>query len=350
MPQTLILTGDVNLMNVTDPAAPFRQVTPLLRQADVIFSNLECCLYDPPGGHAVENEGFYAPAGPGGEALRLAGIHAVGNANNVNYGESAIRSSNGRLDEIGVAHCGSGANRAEARKPALIERSGLRYGFLQRTSVYWPTNHEAGPKSAGVAVIKGHTAYQLPLHKTRPEIPPCNRPGLPPVILTWVDPEYLGWFRDDVGALRKQCDVLVASCHWGLHDEVLQYMTEIAHAAIDAGADAVIGHGPHFSLPMEVYRGKPIFYGLGNFSFHTGHGARRHGDWIGMLARLAFEEGRMSRAAFRFVRHNERNETVLCAMKNEQEMLGRIATSSAATDTRIEVEGDDAVLQLRGQP
>ena len=63
-------------------------------------------------------------------------------------------------------------------------------------------------------------------------------------------------------------------------------MTEIAHAAIDAGADIVVGHGPHYSLPVEVYRGKPIFYGLGSFSFHTGHGGRRHGDWIGMMARI----------------------------------------------------------------
>ena len=52
---------------------------------------------------------------------------------------------------------------------------------------------------------------------------------------------------------------MVASCHWGLHKEVLAYMREIGHAAIDAGADIVIGHGPHYSLAVEVYRGKPIF-------------------------------------------------------------------------------------------
>jgi len=348
MPQTLILTGDVNLMGVTDPDVPFRHVAPLLRQADVVFGNLECCLYDPPGGQTVENEGFYAPAGTGGEALRRSGIQAVGNANNVNYGEAAIRSSNARLDELGIAHCGAGANRAEARRPVILERHGVRYGFLQRTSVYWPTNHEAGPKSAGVAVIKGHTAYQLPLHRTRPEIPPCNRPGLPPVVLTWADPEYLGWFKDDIAALRGQCDVLVASCHWGLHEEVLQYMTEIAHAAIDAGADAVVGHGPHYSLPAEAYKGKPVFYGLGSLSFHTGHGGHQHGDWIGMLARLDFEGRGIGRASFRFVRHNERNETVLRAMQDEREMLAAITERSARSGTRVELEGDEAVLRLRG--
>ena len=53
-------------------------------------------------------------------------------------------------------------------------------------------------------------------------------------------------------------------------------MTEIAHAAIDAGADIVMGHGPHYSLPVEMYKGRPIYYGLGNLSFHTGHVGRKH--------------------------------------------------------------------------
>jgi hypothetical protein len=58
----------------------------------------------------------------------------------------------------------------------------------------------------------------------------------------------------------------------GLGEEVLDYMTEIAHAAIEASTDIVTGHGPHYSLPIEIYRGKPIFYGLGSFSFRTSHG------------------------------------------------------------------------------
>ena len=90
-------------------------------------------------------------------------------------------------------------------------------------------------------------------------------------------------------------------------------MTEIAHAAIDAGADIVMGHGPHYPLPIEVYKGKPIFYGLGNLSFNTGHRGRVHGDWIGMLVRIALERKAIAGATVQFVRHNELNETfVLC--------------------------------------
>ena len=113
----MILTGDVNLMNVTDPAVPFSLVENEFRRTDIVFSNLECCLYRPPGGRSVEHEGFYADPSVAGEALKSAGIHAVGVANNVNYGEAAITGSIARLDEIGIAHTGAGANRAAARAP-----------------------------------------------------------------------------------------------------------------------------------------------------------------------------------------------------------------------------------------
>ncbi len=346
MPLKMILTGDVNLMNVTDPDVPFRRVAEEFRATDVVFSNLECCFYDPPGGHAVDTEGFFAHPGAGGETLKRAGIHAVGIANNVNYGEAAIKSSIARLDELKIPHTGAGANRAAAWAPAILERNGVRFGFLQRTSVYWPTNHEAGDNAPGVAVIRGHTAYQLPLHKTRPEIPPCNRPGLPPIIKTWADPQYLQQYKEDVATLRGQCDVLVASCHWGLHQDVLDYMPEIAHAAIDAGADIVFGHGPHYSLPVEVYKGKPVFYGLGSFSFHTGHGGKKHGDWVGMMARITLDGKAIESATFQFVRHNDANESVLCALPDEQATLADIVKRSAPFGTQLAPHGDQVALPL----
>jgi len=168
----LILTGDVNLMNVTDLGIPFALVRDEFRAADIVFANLECCLFEPAKGHAPENEGFFADPAVAGEALTSAGVRAVGIANNVNYGEAAITASIAQLDRIGIAHTGAGVNRAAARMPVILERDGARVGFLQRSSVYWPTNHEAGDNAAGIAVIRGHTAYQIPMHGGRP---PANR-------------------------------------------------------------------------------------------------------------------------------------------------------------------------------
>jgi poly-gamma-glutamate capsule biosynthesis protein CapA/YwtB (metallophosphatase superfamily) len=346
MPSTLVLVGDVNLMNLDDPTVPFRRVADAFAEADAVFGNLECLLYDPPDGHSVEQEGFFADPAIGGEALRLAGFCAVGLANNVNYGSAAILGSIARLDRLGIAHTGAGADLAAARAPAIVERGGSRVGFLQRSSVYWPTNHEAGPHSPGIAALRGHTAYQVPAHKTRPEIPPMNRPGVPPIVVTWPDRAYLAAFAEDIAALREKTDIVVASCHWGLGEEVLDYMTEIAHAAIDAGADIVIGHGPHYSLPAEAYKGRPIFYGLGSFSFHTGHGGRRHGDWIGMMARLEIAANRITEASFRFVRHNDANETVLCPLANESATLARLIERGSRTGTRLEPIGDAVRIAL----
>src|SRR5262245_45702468 len=137
MATRMILTGDVNLMNVTDSAVPFALVEREFRATDIVFCNLECCLYRPPGGHSVEREGFFADPEVAGDALRTAGIRAVGLANNVNYGEAAIMASIARLDQLEIAHCGAGANRALARAPIVLARDGVRFGFLQRSSVYW---------------------------------------------------------------------------------------------------------------------------------------------------------------------------------------------------------------------
>jgi poly-gamma-glutamate capsule biosynthesis protein CapA/YwtB (metallophosphatase superfamily) len=346
MPIQMILTGDVNLMNVTDPRTPFARIADELRTADVVFSNLECCLVTPPTGHSLSNEGFFADPEVGGEALKLAGIHAVGIANNVHYGDANIQASIARLDALGIQHAGAGADLAAARAPAVLERNGVRFGFLQRSSVYWPTNHEASKDAAGIAVIRGHTAYHVPMFKTRPEVPPPNRPGIAPDIITWADAAYLTWFKEDIAALRPRVDVLVASCHWGLGKDVLQYMKEIAHAAIDAGADIVMGHGPHYSLPIEVYKGRPIFYGLGNFSFHTGHGGRRHGDWVGSLVRAAVDRRGIEAATFQFVRHNDRNETVACAMDKEADELAYIVERSARFGTKLIPRGNQVGVVL----
>src|SRR5271167_4479749 len=344
MAAKMILTGDVNLMNVTDPTVPFALVRDEFRAAAVVFSNLECCLYAPPGGHSLEREGFFADPVAAGEALTSAGIAAVGIANNVNYGESAIMGSIARLDRLGIAHTGAGADRDAARAPAIVERDGVRFGFLQRSSVYWPTNHEAGENAPGIAVIRGHTAYQVPTHGSRP---PANRPGVAPQIVTWADKHYLQGLAADLIALRQRADVVIASFHWGLHREVLQYMTEIAHAAIDAGADLVIGHGPHYSLPVEVYRGKPIFYGLGSFSFHTGHGGIQHGDWLGMMARISWGRGGIDSATFQFVRHDDRNRTLPRALADEGPAFDEVARESAGFGAALAAHGDQVSIELR---
>ena len=114
METTIILTGDINLMGVEDVTVPFRRVAETLRQADAVFGNLECCLYEPPVPRKMMPdevsgyEGFYAPP-QSGRALLTGGFHCVGNANNQNYGPEQIMSSNACLDKLGIPHVGTGS-------------------------------------------------------------------------------------------------------------------------------------------------------------------------------------------------------------------------------------------------
>jgi poly-gamma-glutamate capsule biosynthesis protein CapA/YwtB (metallophosphatase superfamily) len=344
MKRTLMLTGDVNLMNVADPAVPFARVADTLRRADVLFGNLECCFFEPPAGHALEREGFYAPVASA-QALVVAGYRAVGIANNVNYGEEAIRSSLARLDGLGIAHTGAGLDRAGARAPAVVEQRGARFGFLQRTSVYWATGHEATDTTPGVAVLSAHTAYEPPLHGRLPGMPPANRPGIPPVTHTWADAASLAAFTAEVRALRAAADVVVASHHWGLFADVLDYQVEIAHAAIDAGADVVMGHGPHHACAIERYRGKPIFYGLGSFSFHTGHGGRAHGDWVGLLARVTVDESAPAEVAISLVRHDPHNQTYVSDPSLDKDAVEQVVGRSQRFGTTLAVSGSELIVR-----
>ena len=343
MKHSVILTGDINLLGVTDPAVPFTRIKDVLRSADLVFSNLECCFYEPGAERSVEDEGFYATL-EAAEALKLGGVHAIGNANNVNYGGPAIRSSLKRLDEIAIPHTGAGNNREEAYRPVILERDGVRYGFLQRTSVYWSHGHEATDSYPGVATLKAHTAYRPRIE----ELKTLTRPGMPPEVVTWADPAALARFKDDIADLRRRVDFLVASNHWGLDHDVLDYQREIGHAAIDAGADLVMGHGPHHPLGIEVYKDKPIFYSLGSFSFETGHRARRHPDWIGLMVRLSLERGALREAAFSFVRHNEKNETIPRPLSDEQDELDNMRAMSEPFGTMLTVFGDHVVVWRKG--
>src|SRR4051794_41977440 len=123
----MILVGDVNLMGVDDAGAPFARLGAEMRAADLVF--LECLLYEPPEGHAVEHEGFFADPTIGGEALQTGGIAAVGLANNVNYGAAAISRSDARLDPLRIRHTGAGADLAPPRTPAIPDTAGVGLGF-----------------------------------------------------------------------------------------------------------------------------------------------------------------------------------------------------------------------------
>jgi poly-gamma-glutamate capsule biosynthesis protein CapA/YwtB (metallophosphatase superfamily) len=106
----------------------------------------------------------------------------------------------------------------------------------------------------------------------------------------------------------------------------------------------MMGHGPHMPLGIEIYKDKPIFYGVGSFSFETGHRAGTHPDWIGLMLHVTTEEGVLAHAAFSSVRYNAQNETAHRSIAVDQVELDHLCHLSARFGTRLEVEGDEVVV------
>ncbi len=145
----------------------------------------------------------------------------------------------------------------EARAPAIVAADGLRIGVLSYNCV-GPRESRATSRKAGCAPLDVLTHYELDY----------AGPGGPPRIYTFVTPESLEGLRTDVLALREAADVVVVAFHKGIgHLPVVvpAYERELARTAIDCGADVVVGHHAHILRGIELYRGKPVFHGLGNF-------------------------------------------------------------------------------------
>jgi poly-gamma-glutamate synthesis protein (capsule biosynthesis protein) len=144
----LIITGDVDLMNVADAQAPFRRVKDAFRSADLVFSNLECCLTSKANEGSTHVEGFFADPRVTAPALTECGIAAVGIANNVNYGE-AINESIAHLDHRHRAHW-------RRRKPHTAARPRWSsVGIEDRVAARWsigPNPRDERP-SASIAVM-----------------------------------------------------------------------------------------------------------------------------------------------------------------------------------------------------
>jgi poly-gamma-glutamate synthesis protein (capsule biosynthesis protein) len=190
-----------------------------------------------------------------------------------------------------------------------------------------------------VATLAAHTAYQ-------PRV--ANRAGVPPIILTMADATELDEYIAELTALRPRVDILVSSHHWGLRDEVLQYQKQIAHAAVDAGADIIMGHGVHAITPIEIYKGKPIFYGLGCFSFNEGHGGRDSTseavDWLGLLARVTIEDKQVVKVTCVPVCHNTANETLIRSVTDERDAMDKLIAASQKLGAALTVRGDELVV------
>ena len=248
----LLAVGDTILGPDTD--VYFDDVKSTLQASDLLIGQLEVTHSDKDPksielGRDLKALGILPEVGF--NVMTLAGNHVH------DAGPGAIRDTIAWLKDHDIAPAGAGMNLREAKRAVILERDGTRFGFLSYNCV-GPQETWAGEDKAGAAYVHILTHYELD----------HANPGGPPSIYTWAEPGSLKAMLDDIHQLRPLCDILVVSFHKGLVHmpiKLAHYEQQISYAAIDAGADLILGHHSHILKGIEQYKGKTIFHCLGNF-------------------------------------------------------------------------------------
>ncbi len=266
---TLMAGGDIG--PVVEPAEQFAElIAPVLQQADLRFGQCERTysergadpqFTDGPGGRELGGQsGSHSRLHPRlASVWNAAGIDIVSVAGNHNmdWGPDALQDTIELFRGMGKHVIGAGRDAEEARKPAIVEHNGVKIAFLAYCSVL-RSGQAAGPGKVGIAPMRAHTYYH----------PEEFQPGTPPRIITVPFEDDLQALQEDIRKAKQQADAVIMSIHWGLRHipkTICTYQPPVAHAAIDAGADLILGHHAHSIKAVEVYKGKVCFYSIGNF-------------------------------------------------------------------------------------
>ncbi|MXO71982.1 CapA family protein [Alteraurantiacibacter buctensis] len=260
MTHVFLATGDL-AMDRADYDESFVATRDVLRAADVTFGQLETSFASkgvrlPQARHAVlaRPDGAAALGRAGFNVISMAGNHCM------DWGAEAFHETRANLKAAGISVVGAGANIAEAREPALFTLGdGTRLAVLSYSSIL-PHSYWADERRPGCVPMRAHTVYEQIEH---------DQPGTPARVHTYPHRQDLDAMQADIRAAKEQADVVVVSQHWGIHfvrAVIADYEHDVARAAIEAGADAVIGGHPHIIKGCQVIHGKPVFHCLCNFA------------------------------------------------------------------------------------
>jgi hypothetical protein len=368
---TLLGCGDIG--PVIKPVDQFVEpILPVLRGADIRFGQCE---------RVYSHRGYYPKfdMGPSGHNSRLdpemasifktAGFDVLSLASNhtMEWGPEPLSDTIALLRKMGIQTVGAGMDGEEARRPAIIEREGVKIAFLAYCSVL-RDGQTAGPGRPGIAPVRAHTYYE----------PWDYQPGAPPKITTLPYDDDVVALQEDIRKAKAQADVVVLSLHWGvrhLPKVIATYQPIVAHAAIDAGTDLILGHHAHILKGIEVYKGKVCFYSLNNFlttgSLHVGQSPqpqvpewnlfwrRRdpHTPLYGfqidskktMIAKAVISKAGVERVSFLPVFINEKTQPEGLKPQDEHfsEIVDYMEWVSDGFPHSFRVEGDEVVIETK---
>lgn len=253
----VIVTGDfapinrvASLIKLKDFESIYNNIRPILLNSDLAITNLETPL--------TTSETRIEKTGPSlkadkesAEAIKYGGFSLVTLANNhiLDYGEKGLNDTISTLNETGIAYVGAGKNNTDARKPFVFKKDDKTLSVIAIAENEWSTTYN-------------------------------DRPGANPI--NEVDNYH------DIFYAKKNYDYVLVIVHCGMEYYQLPspQIKKLLHFFIDIGADAVVCHHTHCFSGYEIYNGKPIAYGLGNFIFDN---PKKSGNWNeGMIAILDF--------------------------------------------------------------
>lgn len=290
----LALLGDVML--ATTKAETFASESPgfaatidRVRSNDAIIANLEMPLSE--RGYKVPKTSNLRSHPGVIRGVTGMGIHAVSLANNhmMDYGPDALADTIETVAAAGLAHAGAGPDLDTALRPATLTVGERTIGMLSFACTL-PMESDAGAGKPGIAPIRVNFSFEIDANLL------VEQPGTMPTVRSWADPRDRAAAEACIRALGAEVDIVVVMIHWGVPSYWLSpyqgllatYQRDLGRALIDAGADVVCGHHSHSLHPVEIYRGKPIFYSLGNFLFE---GARAFMEPESVIAELDLDAG-----------------------------------------------------------
>ena len=255
----IVFAGDVMLDGgpghaIVHGSDPFAEFASIFNKADIAVCNLECVIAE--GGEQVLKP--YTFRGPQKSIPLLKKYFSainVANNHSCDFGKEAFMDELTALKKADLGYFGGGCNRQEAYQPLIIERNGLRIALLGFNR-FPPKSFMAGQQEPGTA---------------------------------WL-------VEDDVVKAIKSAreehhaDIVIPYLHWGKedHPEPTAEQKELARRLIDAGANAIIGAHPHVIQTIDIYKGRPIVYSLGNMVFD--YYPVDPEVWTGWIVQLTFNK------------------------------------------------------------
>ncbi len=222
----------------------------------------------------------------GVDVVELTGNHLL------DYGPSAMKSLIAMLRDKGLGYFGGGLNREDAWQTLSYVVGKNRISFLGFNMVSGKKELAGNKKPGGNAYSRG-------------------------IMVRWIE------------NAKKDGDLVLVHFQWGdeFNPQPWAHQRQIAHQAIDAGADAVIGTHTHAVAAHETYRGKPIFYGLGNFLFRHDE---REATRVGAIVRLHCVDGEL--AGFEMIPVRNKNGVLSIVQGDDRK---RILSRWQAQDSRL---------------